>query len=183
VLGPEESLVLPVRCDRECEVRGQIASLDVDDVEWLPRAGEGKLKLYANSLPIAPRRAGPVKVRLTYRAPDGRSLGRRTVTVRLARTPTPPDPRAVELRTERVGDAVRVHWRTDRPARTSVFYVTGAAERVLSGEPIAAQNVVAEDGARSFSVTLRPAAGIAWVTLHTRTRDTLGLRTQRVPVS
>jgi hypothetical protein len=82
-----------------------------------------------------------------------------------------------------VGDALRVRWRTDRPARTTVFYVTGAAERVLDGDPIAAQNVVAKDGARSFSVTLRPADGIAWVTLHTRTRDTLGLRTQRVPVS
>ena len=183
VLAPEESLVLPVRCDRECDVRGQIPSLGVDGSEWLQTAGKGRLELFANSLPIAPRRAGPVTVRLTYRAPGGRRLGRRTVTVRLVRTRTPPDPRAVGLRTERVGDAVRVRWRTDRPARSSVFYVTGAAERVLSGEPIAAQNVVAKDGARAFSVTLRPAAGIAWVTLHTRTRDTLGLRTQRVRVS
>jgi hypothetical protein len=81
-----------------------------------------------------------------------------------------------------VGDALRVRWRTDRPARSTVFYVTGAAERVLKGDPIAARNVAAEDGARSFSITLRPAGGIRWVTLHTRTRDTLGLRTQRVRV-
>ena len=104
------------------------------------------------------------------------------MSVRLERTKTPPDPRAVGLRAERVGDAVRVRWRTDRPARSSVFYVTGAAERVLRGEPPAAQNIVARDGRRSFSVTLRPAAGVAWITLHTRTRDTMGLRTQRIAV-
>ncbi len=38
VLGPEESLVLPVRCDRECEVRGQIPSLGVDEERVAARA-------------------------------------------------------------------------------------------------------------------------------------------------
>jgi hypothetical protein len=55
----------------------------------------------------------------------------------------------VALRTERVGDALRVCWRTGRPARTSVFYITGAAERVLSGDPIAAQNASCTDASSS----------------------------------
>lgn len=182
VLGPEDPLVLPVRCSRACEVRGRIPALRVDESAWLHSAGSDKLELRPIALPIAPRRAGRVRVELTFRAAGGRRVGRRTVSVRLERTKTPPDPRAVGLRAERVGDAVRVRWRTDRPARSSVFYVTGAAERVLRGEPPAAQNIVARDGRRSFSVTLRPPAGVAWITLHTRTRDTMGLRTQRIAV-
>ena len=180
VLGPEDPLVLPVRCSRACEVRGRIPALRVDETAWLQSAGSGKLELRPAVVPLAPRRAGRVRVELTFRATNERRVGRRTVTVALERTKTPPDPRAVDLRAVRTGDAVRVSRRTDRPTRSSVFYVTGAAERVLRGEPLAAQNVVARDGRRAFSVTLRPAAGINWIALHTRTRDTLGLQTRRI---
>jgi hypothetical protein len=78
-----------------------------------------------------------------------------------------PVPRAGGLRAVRRGNAIRVTWETDRPMPAGrTFHVTGSTTRSRYAEPVVWGGGETEERERSFTVTLRPADGVRWVTLY-----------------
>lgn len=182
-LRANERLVLPVRCSGPCELYAQVVNASRAYARLrLPRGGEGRLRFWIAGVPIAPRRLGPVRIRLTYGAPDAQRPPARTETVRLVRArerAAPPAPRVEGLRAVRREGTIRVSWRVRHPDDLALFFVTGAATRAWSGEPPAFASAFAGRVKRSFAVTLTPAAGVRWVTLRDvaqRTRAVVPVR-------
>jgi hypothetical protein len=173
VVAPGEQLVLPVRCSGPCDVRGQaLGGSRATGRLRLKRAGRGLLKLETGSVPLAPRRLGPVRIRLTYGHLDTQHPSTRIVTVRLERPTDPPRPRLVGLRAERRQRTIRVTWRVRHPDETAAYLVTGAATRDWSGEPPLFEATYTANGRGSFAVTLSPAGDdVRWVTLRSAARD------------
>ena len=131
----------------------------------LPEGGRGRLRIDSFSDFIAPARPAPVRVRFTYGASDGRASRSRTRTFRLAVRRGEPGPRIRSLRAVRRGGAIRVTWRTSRVMPgDSPFYATGETSRARTAEPIVESAGWAGDSL-ALSTTLRPAAGVRWVTL------------------
>ncbi|MDA0182096.1 hypothetical protein OJ997_17455 [Solirubrobacter phytolaccae] len=183
-LRANERLVLPVRCGGPCELHAQVVN---DSRAYarlrLPRGGKGRLRFYIGGTPIAPKRLGPVRIRLTYGRPDAQTPRVKTLTLRLVRAPEPPParPHRVEaLQAVRRNGTIQVSWRVRRPGDLALFFVTGAATREWSGEPLAIAGDYALDGPkRAYRVTLRPADRVRWVTLRDavhRTRTTIPVR-------
>lgn len=160
-----DSLRLPVRCDGPCSVRAQVVGGYAEGSVTLERAGEARLSIRAYDGPIAPRREGTVRVRLTYGVPDSLTPETRTISVRLKRA-AEKLPRIVRLRAERRGDSIRVSWRVANPPRLTMFYVSGSQARDDRGRPLVLTPTFSERSRqKSFSVTLRPADGVRYVTV------------------
>ncbi len=164
VLRADEPLVLPVTCAAACDVRAEVLGHGVAATLSLARAGTGRLRLGPASRPLAPRRRGPVRVRVLSGAPGARSPLVQTVTLRLRGLPRPPPPRVLDLRARRHGGTVEVTWRTDVPARGVFFAVEGHA-RASRDSTVLARGGAEGNGRRRFHVTLRRAARVRWVTV------------------
>jgi hypothetical protein len=124
-------------------------------------------------VPIAARRLGQVRVRVTYGSIATQHPRARTITLRLVRPAAPPPPRArvVGLRAVRRDGTIRVTWRVEHPDEIAGYFVTGAATREWSGEPPAFDVAITTHRKRAFGVTLTPADGVRWVTVRSATRD------------
>jgi hypothetical protein len=159
------ALVLPVTCGGPCEVRAQVAGRRSSrELLALPAAGKGRLRLRPLERAIAPARLGPVRVRLTYAAPDGRRTASETLTVRLVRGPLRRAPKLTGVRAERVGGYIHVRWTLDRPALEDTFLrVLGARARDAFDDPLAGDFAENSAGRRSFEWVIRPARGVRWV--------------------
>ena len=121
-----------------------------------------------DSRAVAPLRTGPVRVRISYGAPDAVTLRSRTLTLRLHRSADAPDPRVVGLRAVRKGHGIRVTWRTDRPTTYTVFWVTGRGRPAPRAEPLKVRKT--ERPARpahDSPCTLTHADAIRYVSLRT----------------
>ena len=70
-------------------------------------------------------------------------------------------------------------WRTTRPADPlTYFFVTGDTTRALTGNPLVTNALESEgDSRRSFSVTLRNARAVRWVTVRAPVDFSPGART------
>ena len=165
------TLVLPVTCAGPCEVRAQVAGrFGVGDTLVLPKAGKARLRLRPGDDPIAPPRLGPVRVRLTYAAVDGRRTRTETLTLRLVRGPLRRAPRPVGVRAVRVGDALQVSWTMDRPAlEDTLIRVLGARSRDSFDAPLTGDIVEAEGRERTFRRALPPGPGVRWVAVQVYT--------------
>ena len=129
--------------------------------------GETSLLGLFAATPFAPKRLGPVRVRLTYGAPNAQHPRSRTVTLRLRRAPAPPIPRVTDVTAVRQGGNVVVRWRTTR-AMTGYLAaaVSGAPERIERGEPLQAIGVNTNHPKRSFTKTLtQRTKAMRWVTV------------------
>ena len=165
-LSEQEALRLPVTCSGPCVV---FAGLGDDATNGafvtLPRGGRGELKIAAAF--FAPRPAGPVKLSVRYRAPDGLRALTRTVRVRIARAADVPHPRVTDLRAVRRGGLIRVSWRVAGPIAKDEwpYLVSADATRAANGAPIALR--IVEGAERRFAVTLRAGAKARFVTVRT----------------
>lgn len=149
----DQPLEIEARCDGPCDLRGRPASGRGVGSAALRRAGTVKLRIEPGfGRHFAPRRRAriPVVVHACSPAVDVLTTARITVPVRRRRPP--PLPRVLGLRARRDGKAVRVSWRTDRPAYRLEFFVTGRRER--RGESAGFEQVEAR-GRRRFSARLR----------------------------
>jgi hypothetical protein len=173
VVAPGEQLVLPVSCSAPCDVRGQaLGGSGATGRVQLKRAGRGLLKLETGSVPLAPRRLGPVRLRLTYGRVNTQQPSVRIVTVRLQRPADPPRPRLVGLRAVRREHTIRVTWRVRNPAELAAYLVTGATTREWSGEPAVMDATYTTDGRSTFALTLSPVGDdVRWVTVRSAARD------------
>ncbi|MDA0172171.1 hypothetical protein OJ998_23920 [Solirubrobacter taibaiensis] len=171
VLERFDYLKLPLRCSAACEVRVDVLGTLARESVRFPRAVRGQLTIRPQSAPLAPLREGPVRLRVTYGAPDAPRPRTRTLTVRLRRPADPPKPVPVDLQAVRDGDRVRVTWRTSQPTPRTLdehvnYWVTGDTTRGWSGEPNQVDVVSNKRRQKTFSVTL-PAGGVDYVTVRT----------------
>jgi hypothetical protein len=167
LLVPGKPLVLPVRCRAACDVRGQaLGGSRATGRLRLTRAGRGLLKLETGSVPVAPRRLGPVRIRITYGPPNTQRPRARIVTVRLRRPADPPAWQIAGLRADEAGGAIRVTWRVRHAPKTALYLIAGSATRAWSGEPLAFASALTTEGRRSFTVTLKAHADIHWVSVY-----------------
>lgn len=160
-------LVLPVSCGSPCEVSGRVAGAsNAGGVLRLDRAGSGRLWLEAYGAPIAPRRLGRVRIRLSVSARGGVQVAKRTLALRLVRPADPPPAPLRALRAVRRGDTIRVSWHVDRPVADIGIAVTGSTSPAWTVEPVVSTAIgAARTGQSSFSATLRGAKGVRWVTI------------------
>jgi hypothetical protein len=165
VLGPEDTLRLPVHCSGPCVVSASagVSLLPNTDELTLPRGGRGTLEIaQAAALLAAPRWRVPV--RLDYGAPGGFDARSRTVEFILQRAPDTPDTRVRSVRAVRRGSRIHVTWSTAGRAGTdSSFWVTATKTRDRAEAPIVFRDLDAREGRRTFSVTLRAGRDVRWV--------------------
>lgn len=167
VLGVDDPLELPVRCEGPCELRASVAGkLGAEGLTELERAGNTRLAIEpAIGTPIAPLRRGPVRVIVAYGAPGARRPLTKTVTFSLRRPPARAVPHVRGLHARRRGQAIDVSWTTDVRAKPDDFLVTGSATRSPDAIPLAVATDDSERTSRRFHFTLRPAKGVRYVTV------------------
>jgi hypothetical protein len=155
------TLVLPFRCDGPCEVRAQVVNRPAyEDSARLTSAGSGRLRLW--DFP-APKRLGPVKVRFTVAALDGRRSRTWTTTYRLQARRTHRLLRIDAVRAERRGSRIRVTVQAEMELPEGTFFAVGGFNRRGNVEPLAMDaGLVGTDGRRRFTVTI-PGEGVRWV--------------------
>lgn len=165
-LRPGQALVLPVRCDAACDVRAKVGH-NVQGVS-IPRAGTALLRFEPYERAIAPRRPGPVGIRLTWSAPGARESRSREASVRLRRLPAPPVPRIENLRARRLeGGAVEVRWTTDVPTPDVFYGVYGTQNRSFARPgAIAVEVALGGPRRRTFRVRLEDAPTARYVHVH-----------------
>jgi hypothetical protein len=181
-LRPAQSLVLPVRCGAPCDLRIETSERLIDPGATLSRAGTARLRLFPTTRPLAPRRPGPLELRLVWSAPGAREVSQRTVAVPLRRASPPPFPRLLNVRaTRRPGGVVDVRWTTDVPARDVGFRVAGDVRRA-EREPDGGISIkgVEGDGRRRFRVRLTKAERVRYVRVNVY--ESFGRRDRRVTV-
>ena len=156
-------LVLPFSCSAPCEIRAQLVNgHGYEDSVRLVSAGSGRLRL---SDVNAPKRLGPVRVRFTAGAVDGRRSRSWTTTYRLVRAAAaPPQTRIQRVRAVRRGGKIRVTIRFVGPARHAPFYIVGGFDRRGNVEPLAWDGAYGTPGEREVYTDL-PAKGVRWVAL------------------
>src|SRR5262249_45074619 len=131
-IHPDADVKLPVTCSGPCDVFVQSFG---GPIAWgrlrLARGGTGKLELTQGSKPLAPRRLGHVRLRVTYGSLGTQQPRQRVVTFRLvrAREAAAPAARPYRLRAVRRDGTIRVTWRVRDPDDFEIFFVTGAATR------------------------------------------------------
>jgi hypothetical protein len=156
---------LRVRCSAACEVRVVAVGVAAADVNLrMDRAGtrDADFDDYGGSI----RFGRTLRLRVTYGAPDGTRTRTLHLTRRIPDYRPQPNVRTVGLRAARRGNAIRVTFRLNaEPPTYQSFFVTGSATRDRFTEPIVAERASNGDQ-RSFKVTLRPAAGVRYVTLY-----------------
>ncbi|MDA0165714.1 hypothetical protein OM076_35935 [Solirubrobacter ginsenosidimutans] len=165
-LTPDGDVNLAVTCSGPCFVRAHVLVTDAagEGALLLDRAGRGRLNIIGGQRAATLGRPGPVRVRISYGAPNALKLRQRTVRLNLDLRAAPPDPRVVGLRAVRRGDRIRVSWHTNRRPLRTVFWVTGAARPGAAVEPLSVHKVE-RDGQRAFAVTLTHADAIRYVSL------------------
>ena len=156
-------LVLPFSCGAPCEIRAQVLGRrGYEDFVRMDSAGSGRLRLTEVN---APKRLGPVRVRFTAGAADGRRSRGWTATYRLVRGAAPPLPTPIQhVRAVRRGSKVRVTIRFVRPARHAPFSIVGGFDRRGNVEPLAWNGAYGTPGEREVHTDL-PADGVRWVAL------------------
>jgi hypothetical protein len=176
VIGKDEPLRLPVRCSAACDVRLHLAAdSGLDEQISLAHAGVRTARLGSGNAPVAPKRRGPVRVRVLYGAPGAAHPGTRLLTFRLRRAPEPARPKLTSASAVRDSQGILVTWTTDIPAKGSDFTVTGAATRSVTARPL---DFGAGSGTGTrFSVRLQRTKDIRFVTVQfTRDLDDAGPR-------
>jgi hypothetical protein len=167
-IRPGADVTLPVTCSGPCDVLVQpIGGPRAWGRLRLPRGGRGKLVLTQGSVPLAPRRLGTVRLRVTYGALGARQPREKLVAFKLVRTRSAPRPesRAYGLRAELRAGAIRVSWKVRHPGSIELFFVTGAETREWNGEPAAFDVTYSTEGRRSYRLRLRDDARVRFVTL------------------
>jgi hypothetical protein len=164
VLKADQKLELPVRCSAACDVRVDLPDrFGAADFISLPSAGTRTAALAAVFSPIAPRRRGPVRVRLRFAAPGARGATERIETVTLQPEPKARVPRLLGLRAVRHGADVDVTWHTDIKAQPDGFVVLGTDSRTGSESPVPA--ATRRTTGRRFRARLRKASKVRFVTV------------------
>ena len=166
-LSERATLRLPITCSGPCVVFAGLGDDAVNgDFVTLPQGGRGELKIGAAAF-FAPRPAGPVKLSVRYRAPNGVRTLTRTVRVRIARAADVPHPRLRDLEAVRSGGSIRVSWRVAGPIGKDkwLYYVSADATRAANDVPVALR--IVEGTERRFSVTLRAGSKARFVTVRT----------------
>ena len=155
------TLVLPFQCDGPCEVRAQVINQPAYEASArLTSAGSGRLRL---SDFVAPRRLGPVKVRFTVAALDGRRSRTWTTTYRLRAGRTYRLLRVDAIRAERRGSRVRVTVKAEMKLPEGAFYAVGGFDRRGNVEPLVMDaGLLGTSKRRQFTVTI-PGRGVRWV--------------------
>ena len=171
MLAVDDALALSVRCGGPCELRAAVVGrFGAEAGAELERAGRARLEILPSlGTPIAALRRGPVRVLVAYGAPGARRPLNKTVTLMLRRPPGPPVPHVRDLRARRHGGSIEVTWTTDIPAKLDDFLVTGTATRSPGADGLALGLDESESSSRSFRITLRPAAGVRYVTVSVAT--------------
>jgi hypothetical protein len=166
-IGPMNRVTgLAFRCSAACEIRAVAvgkAGADVR-VQWSEaQTGTVHFDDDAGAVQLGRR----VRLRITYGALDGTRTRTVTVTRLVHEFRAPSKVRLIGLRAVRQGDAIRVTWRLsgEQPSNLA-FDVTGSATRGRFVEPLVSGGAHNGGGQRSFGVTLRPAAGVRYVTLY-----------------
>jgi hypothetical protein len=155
-----DTLVLPFHCDGPCEVRAQVVNRRAyEDSARLTSAGSGRLKLWDL---VGPQRLGPVRVRFTVAALDGRRSRTWTTTYRLQSRRTHRLLRVDAVHAERHGSRVRVTVQAEVPLPEGVFFAVGGFNRRGNVEPLAMNSgLVGESNQRRFTITI-PGRGVRW---------------------
>ncbi|WP_028064876.1 hypothetical protein [Solirubrobacter soli] len=167
--GERAALRIPVECDRPCELVAEASGIvegwaDLD----LDKAGTGTLSMRPLFDDVDRNREGRVRVRVSARAIGGTRQEQRTISFRIARTGLHHEPptRVTNLRVTRDGNAIRVRFRMSQPQEDVTFPAVGTATRSRFEEPLVEGWTGTSRDHRSFSLTLRPAAGVRYVTLY-----------------
>ncbi|MBE2316102.1 hypothetical protein DVA67_008950 [Solirubrobacter sp. CPCC 204708] len=154
-------LVLPFRCSGPCEIRAQVINRHAyEDSARLTSARSGRLRLRDF---VAPRRVGPVRVRFTVGALDGRRSRTWTTTYRLHGRRQYRLLRVDAVRAERRGSRIRVTVRSEFKLPDGAFFAVGGFDRRGNVEPLTmTSSLIGSSGRRQFTVSL-PAQGVRWV--------------------
>jgi hypothetical protein len=185
VLSVDDSLRLPVRCSAACELRAAVVGRPgAEAATQRAHAGSAVLDFQPSlGAPIAPLRRGPVRVVVAYGAPGAWNPLTKTVTVTLRRPPGPPVAHVRDLRARRRGGAIEVTWTTDVRAKPDDFLVTGTATASPTAPPLALAVSEDERTGRRFHFTLRPSAGVRYVSVSVATETFRIVRRGTVRVS
>ena len=161
VVASNGDLVLPVRCSSPCEVRARLLNRHGYEASVrMTAAGSGRLRLTDVD---APKRLGPVKVRLTAGAIDGRRSRSWTTIYRLVGGERRYRLMEVEpVRAVRHGNKVRVTVRVELALDSEGYFSVGGFDRRGNIEPLATEPTIVQPGRRESSVAL-PAEGVRWV--------------------
>ena len=182
VIDPDDDVKLPVTCSGPCDLRVQSFGGPIAYGRLrLPRGGRGNVVLTQGSVPLAPRRRGLVRLRVTYGSLATQQPRVKVVSFRLkrAREAAAHAGRPYRLRAVRRGGTIHVSWRVRDPSSFELFWVTGAATREWSGEPAVFKTTHGEDRERAYKLTLRDDARVRYVTL----RDLDGSTRLTVPLT
>jgi hypothetical protein len=156
-----DTLVLPFRCDGPCEVRAQVVNRHAYEASArLTSAGSGRLRLWDLA---APDRLGPVKVRFTAAALDGRRSRSWTTTYRLRARRSYRLLRVEAVRAEHRGSRVRITVQADMKLPEGAFFAVGGFSRRGNVEPLVMDaGLIGTSDRRRFTVTI-PGRGVRWV--------------------
>ena len=141
----------------------------------LAGAGTRVVSLQGVFTPIAPRRRGPVRVRLRFSAPGAHAGTERIETVTLARSRAGNVPVVEGLKAVRHGSRVDVSWRTDRKTEADSFAVVGLPGRLLEPEgAVTTEHVKSSGGGRRFTARLTGAKEIGYVFVFSASQGEIG---------
>ena len=184
--GPDNPVVsdnamrVRLTCSGPCDVSTEIVGHpSFNEPVRMPNGGTRTVVVFS-ATPFAPRRLGPVRIRLTYGAPNAQHPRTRTFTLRLRRGPATPRPHVTRVSAIRQGNRVIVRWATDRALDGYIAaVVSGAPARKERGEPLQAVGVNAEHPRRSFTTRLtQRTKAMRWVTLRTFDEDPITVKVQ-----
>jgi len=168
--GDRAALRVPVECSGPCEVRGDLdGTLNGAAALVLDAAGTGTLVFTHLIDSVDHNRRGRVHVRVTAAAVDGTRTRTQVLSFGITRTGLHPTPttRVTGLRAVRQGDAIRVTFKLSQPQYGGVtFPAIGTATRSRFAEPLVGGWTGTSKDRRSFSLTLKPATGVRYVTLY-----------------
>jgi hypothetical protein len=170
VLGVYDELKVPISCSAPCAVRGAVVGQSLSESSMsLAKRGKGTLELGGHGEEsVAPERPGRVRVRITYGTLDGTRTRSRTFSIRLARERERRAPvgRVSRPTVVRRGNTLRVSWTVTPAIDDGLYSITGSTSRSRFAEPAVVERFEDQDGEDAFSVTLKPATGIRWVSLY-----------------
>lgn len=179
VLDFGDSLRLPIDCSGPCSVRARISgNAGSEGITTLARGGKGQLRISPGLKSIAGKRGGTVRILLRYGAP-GAVLAQtqtQTVAVKVKRAQAPM-PRIIGLKAVRRGDGVRVTWRMKHTPAELPVIVSGSVNRDDRSNPLVLTAEFIERSRSSYTVVLRPADRVRYVTLRPFFDDRLPART------
>ena len=167
--GERAVLRVPVECSGPCELRGGLGgTLGGEAYLVLNKAGKGTLVFRQLFDAVDRDRRGQVRLRVTAAAVNGTRTRTQTRSFGITRTglhPTPPT-RVTGLRAVRHGDKIRVTFKMSQPQEDLTFPAVGTATRSRNEEPLAEGWTGPSKDHHSFSLTIKPAAGVRYVTLY-----------------